>query len=250
MPRGPAGPDRSTTAGPPGENHRAASGRIGGFLQHADQLELLPDLAISSDGPVRSVLLFSRRPPSALGGARVLVSSSSRTSVLLLEELARRAPGALDVIIERDGRFPPFAALLAQMEARRQAETEPDAAFATQEAPAEEIESPEESASFGMAEGTEEPADPAAEIESATLQTGSEVEAFLPAPAQEEPEEAVVEAEEALAEALATQAAGAMAPEQDDATQEGRIQGAVEKVFERFRPLLVEAIAKELRRRD
>jgi chorismate dehydratase len=38
---------------------------------------------------VRSVLLFSRRPPEELEGGRVLVSTSSRTSVLLLELLAR-----------------------------------------------------------------------------------------------------------------------------------------------------------------
>ena len=46
---------------------------------------LLPDLAISCDGPVRSVLLFSRRPASELGGRRVIVSRSSMTSVALLE---------------------------------------------------------------------------------------------------------------------------------------------------------------------
>ena len=48
---------------------------------------LLPDLAISCDGPVRSVLLFSRRPATALAGRRVLVSRSSMTSVALLELL-------------------------------------------------------------------------------------------------------------------------------------------------------------------
>jgi chorismate dehydratase len=48
---------------------------------------LLPDLAISCDGPVRSVMLFSHRPASDLGGGRVLVSRSSMTSVALLELL-------------------------------------------------------------------------------------------------------------------------------------------------------------------
>lgn len=48
---------------------------------------LLPDLAISCDGPVRSVLLFSSRPAAELGGERVLVSASSMTSVALLELL-------------------------------------------------------------------------------------------------------------------------------------------------------------------
>jgi chorismate dehydratase len=48
---------------------------------------LLPDLAISCNGPVRSVMLFSTIPAEALGGKRVLVSRSSMTSVQLLELL-------------------------------------------------------------------------------------------------------------------------------------------------------------------
>jgi chorismate dehydratase len=48
---------------------------------------LLPDLAISCDGPVRSVMLFSRRPAEELDGQQVLVSRSSMTSVHLLELL-------------------------------------------------------------------------------------------------------------------------------------------------------------------
>ncbi len=63
------------------------------YAQHATTLDLLPDLAISSDGPVRSVMLFSRRAPGDLDGARVLLSSSSRTSVLLLDLLAREKWG-------------------------------------------------------------------------------------------------------------------------------------------------------------
>jgi chorismate dehydratase len=48
---------------------------------------LLPDLAISCDGPVRSVLLFSKRPASDLTSRRVIVSRSSMTSVALVELL-------------------------------------------------------------------------------------------------------------------------------------------------------------------
>jgi chorismate dehydratase len=48
---------------------------------------LLPDLAISCDGPVRSVMLFSSRPAAELGAEQVLVSASSMTSVALLELL-------------------------------------------------------------------------------------------------------------------------------------------------------------------
>ena len=48
---------------------------------------LLPDLAIACDGPVRSVMLFSKRPASELGARRVIVSRSSMTSVALVELL-------------------------------------------------------------------------------------------------------------------------------------------------------------------
>ena len=57
------------------------------YARDADRLLLLPDLGITCDGPVRSVLLFSDRPAEALGGQRVVVSRSSMTSVALLELL-------------------------------------------------------------------------------------------------------------------------------------------------------------------
>lgn len=59
------------------------------FARHARDLVLLPDLAISCDGPVRSVALFSRRAVAELDGRTVLLSASSRTSVALLELLCR-----------------------------------------------------------------------------------------------------------------------------------------------------------------
>jgi chorismate dehydratase len=57
------------------------------YARCATRYFLLPELAISCDGPVRSVLLFSRRPAEDLRAARVLVSRSSMTSVALLELL-------------------------------------------------------------------------------------------------------------------------------------------------------------------
>jgi chorismate dehydratase len=97
MDRGVVVPPATLVTGTPAElNDRLADGRLDvsvisavAYAQHAADYELLPDLAISSDGPVRSVLLFGRRPPEDLDGARVLVSTSSRTSVQLLELLAR-----------------------------------------------------------------------------------------------------------------------------------------------------------------
>ncbi|HEX6052669.1 MAG TPA: menaquinone biosynthesis protein [Gemmatimonadaceae bacterium] len=57
------------------------------YARDARRYLLLPDLAISCDGPVRSVMLFSRRPAEELEGRRVIVSRSSMTSVALLELL-------------------------------------------------------------------------------------------------------------------------------------------------------------------
>jgi chorismate dehydratase len=57
------------------------------YARDGQRYLLLPDLAISCDGPVRSVVLFSKRPASELSGRRVLVSRSSMTSVALLELL-------------------------------------------------------------------------------------------------------------------------------------------------------------------
>ena len=57
------------------------------YARDAERYLLLPDLAISCDGPVRSVMLFSRRPAPELGSRNVIVSRSSMTSVALLELL-------------------------------------------------------------------------------------------------------------------------------------------------------------------
>ena len=57
------------------------------YARDADRYLLLPDLAISCDGPVRSVMLFSKRPAGELGARNVIVSRSSMTSVALLELL-------------------------------------------------------------------------------------------------------------------------------------------------------------------
>ncbi|MDT4976332.1 MAG: chorismate dehydratase [Pseudonocardiales bacterium] len=53
------------------------------YLRNADELLLLPDLAVGSDGPVLSVNLVSQVPLDALQDRRVALGSTSRTSVLL-----------------------------------------------------------------------------------------------------------------------------------------------------------------------
>jgi chorismate dehydratase len=57
------------------------------YARDAARYLLLPDLAISCDGPVRSVMLFSRLPAASLSARRVLVTRSSMTSAVLLELL-------------------------------------------------------------------------------------------------------------------------------------------------------------------
>jgi len=57
------------------------------YARDARRYLLLPDLAISCDGPVRSVMLFAKRPVDELSGCQVLLSRSSMTSVALLELL-------------------------------------------------------------------------------------------------------------------------------------------------------------------
>jgi chorismate dehydratase len=59
------------------------------YARNAAKYHLLPDLAITCDGPVHSVALFSKRPIEELAGRTVLLSASSKTSVLLLELLCR-----------------------------------------------------------------------------------------------------------------------------------------------------------------
>ncbi|MGW4648880.1 menaquinone biosynthetic enzyme MqnA/MqnD family protein [Kitasatospora sp. NPDC004289] len=60
------------------------------YLRNADQLVVLPDIAVGSDGPVMSCVIVSRLPLHELDGKRVALGSTSRTSVrlarLLLEE--------------------------------------------------------------------------------------------------------------------------------------------------------------------
>jgi len=58
------------------------------YLEH-QQLELVPGLSISCDGPVGSVLFFSKVSPNKLHNASIVVPSSSATSVNLLKVLLK-----------------------------------------------------------------------------------------------------------------------------------------------------------------
>jgi chorismate dehydratase len=79
------------------------------YARDAARYLLLPDLAISCDGPVRSVVLFSKRPASELAGRRVLVSRSSMTSVALLELLFEHVWDARPAFIPADAEITDIA---------------------------------------------------------------------------------------------------------------------------------------------
>ena len=57
------------------------------YARNADQCIILPDLSISADGQVMSILLFSKVPVTELEGKTVCLPSSSATSVVLLKIL-------------------------------------------------------------------------------------------------------------------------------------------------------------------
>lgn len=86
------------TYGPPAElNRRLRAGELDlasvssiEYARRAEDYLLLPDLAITSRGPVQSVLLLSRVPLRDLAGERILVSAETHTSAMLLALLLKR----------------------------------------------------------------------------------------------------------------------------------------------------------------
>jgi len=102
--------DAELVDGVPSElNHQMAAGTLDvsvisavEYARDSTRYLLLPDLAISCDGPVRSVVLFSKRPAPELHGRRVLVSRSSMTSVALVELLFEHVWDARPAFIPSD----------------------------------------------------------------------------------------------------------------------------------------------------
>jgi len=64
------------------------------YARHADDLVLMPDIAISSDGEVQSILLISKVPAEELAGKRVALTNTSRTSQVLARILIEKRWGA------------------------------------------------------------------------------------------------------------------------------------------------------------
>lgn len=59
----------------------------------SDRLMLLPDLSVSTDGPVHSILVFSRKPLEQIRNGRFALTNTSATSVNLLKIIMERAYG-------------------------------------------------------------------------------------------------------------------------------------------------------------
>lgn len=57
----------------------------------SEELLLLPDLSVSTDGPVHSILVFSRKPLEDIKNGRFALTNTSATSVNLLKIIMERA---------------------------------------------------------------------------------------------------------------------------------------------------------------
>jgi chorismate dehydratase len=82
------------------------------YLRHADELLVLPDLAVGSDGPVLSVVLVSAVPVGQIRS--VALGSTSRTSVLLARLLLEETHGLRPTYTQMP---PDLAAMLREADA-------------------------------------------------------------------------------------------------------------------------------------
>ncbi len=73
----------------------------GEYARHADDLVLLPDIAISSNGEVQSILLVSKVAAEELSGRTVALTDTSRTSQvlarILIDKRWRARPGYVEM---------------------------------------------------------------------------------------------------------------------------------------------------------
>ncbi|PKQ37926.1 MAG: ABC transporter substrate-binding protein [Actinobacteria bacterium HGW-Actinobacteria-1] len=105
------------------------------YARHADDLVLLPDIAISSDGEVQSILLISKVPAEELDGRTVALTNTSRTSQVLARVLIAKRWGAAATFVEMPPDLPAMlrdadAALLIGDEALRAYWDVPEGLFA------------------------------------------------------------------------------------------------------------------------
>jgi chorismate dehydratase len=70
------------------------------YARHAGELLLLPDIAISSDGEVQSILLLSKTPAEELDGGVVALTNASRTSQVLARILLAKRWGVSPAYVQ------------------------------------------------------------------------------------------------------------------------------------------------------
>jgi len=105
------------------------------YARHADDLVLLPDIAISSNGEVQSILLISKVPAEELTGRTVALTNTSRTSQVLARVLIDKRWEAKPEYVEMPPDLPAMlrdadAALLIGDEALRAYWDQPEGLFA------------------------------------------------------------------------------------------------------------------------
>ncbi len=60
------------------------------YLRYPDRYQVIRNHSISADGPIKSILLFSKTSLESLNGQTILTSSQSETSVALVEIICRK----------------------------------------------------------------------------------------------------------------------------------------------------------------
>ena len=65
------------------------------YARDSEELVILPDVCISTDGDVQSILLVSRKPIHSLQNDKIILTAKSATSHCLLKIILRAAYGAI-----------------------------------------------------------------------------------------------------------------------------------------------------------
>ena len=78
-------------------NHRLDVSNISSIIyaRHSEELVVLPDVCVSTDGDVESILLASRKPIESLKDDKIILTAKSATSHCLLKIILRLAYGAI-----------------------------------------------------------------------------------------------------------------------------------------------------------
>ena len=60
------------------------------YAKHSDKLVILPEICVSSDGAVQSILLISKKPVESLSGEKIILTKKSATSHCLLKIILQK----------------------------------------------------------------------------------------------------------------------------------------------------------------